>query len=182
MKTIEEIEKEYEQFELKSEYVTSLEEFQTFIEIGIDDTEESIADTLKEIKANNRAGLEASIMNFFLKIVGTEIVGLYSEDNEILREIIAYITSYRELFERVLALADENNFKELVRFLDFAVEYYNQQMSYFESRRDALEYAAKGINFYNRKYSDEREVFQEFIEKKLSEYNSTKSVEKIKKI
>jgi len=182
MKTIEEIEKEYEEYKIKSDFVTDLEGFQAFMIIGIDDTDESIADTLKEIKLNNRVKLETAIKNFFLAPFGMRTEDLCDEDNDILRKVAAYTASYREFFERILELADESNFKELLRLVDFSTEYYNEQMSYYESQRDALEYSAKGINFFNSKYSDEREVFQKFMDKKLSSYNPTKSVEKIKKI
>ena len=182
MKTIEEVEKEYETYEIKSDFVTSLEEFQSFIEIGIDDTEESIADTLKEIKLNNRAKLEIAIKNLFLSPFGMKMEDICDEDNDILKKVAAYTASYREFFEKILELADEGNFKELLKLVDFSTEYYNQQISYYESQRDALEYSAQGISFFNSKYSDEQEVFQRFMDKKLSSYNPTKSVEKVKKI
>ena len=65
MKTLQQIEKEYETYCGKTDVVKSLDDFLSFIEIGIDDTEEYQKDYEKELKENNRWKLYEKIQNFF---------------------------------------------------------------------------------------------------------------------
>ncbi len=50
MKTLEMMEKEYEEYKIESDFVTHLERFSTFIEVGMDTLEEEFRVIRKEIK------------------------------------------------------------------------------------------------------------------------------------
>ena len=167
MKTLQEIEKEYESYEIQTKEVSNLDEFLTFIEIGIDDTEEYEADYAKELRENRLWKLEAMIRNFFFFIFQEEELEIYDEDTEIVQDCIAVTRKYREYYERIQALATEENFRELVRLVDFSCDYYSSQMDYYDYLRDMLEFNAKGIRMYNSKYQDSRESFDQFMEKRI---------------
>jgi len=180
MKTIEDIEKEYEGFQVKSDFITSLDEFVAFLLVGIDDTLEIEKDNRKEIRYNNIAKIESRIKNAIMFMFDCEEVNILDEDNEILGEISSLTGSYRSMYETMIDIADENNYQELVKLVDFATEYYNQHIDYFESQRDSLEMALRGISMYNPRYHDDRKVINEFINKKLSFYsNKTQLVKKV---
>lgn len=182
MKTIEEIEKEYETFQIKSTNIDTLKKFIAFISDGIGTIDEEKRIIATELKTNKKMQLEAKIRNFFFFIFEEEDVDFYDEDNIILDEMLDFILTYEAYFLRIKELAAEDNFSELTRLVDFATKYYNENIDYLENKRDALEYIYKGISYYNMSQEDYREVFREFIEKKLAEFKTSKAVEKIKKL
>jgi hypothetical protein len=182
MKTIEEIEAEYEKYEIKSNFVTNLNEFKTFIQIGIDDTLDQKKASKQEIIINLRDSIILKIRNFLLMNPNDDVFTYINMDNAILDEIIIMTQEYKNNFERLLEIATESNYKELVKLVDFSCEYYNNHINFFETKRDTIEYLFSGFNYYNSKYDDNREVFQEFFNKKINELSPIKNVEKTKKI
>lgn len=181
MKTINDIEREYESYTLKSDYVKNIEDFALFIEIGINDTDEQIKDILQEIKENYKEARKAKISNFFLGAFIIREVDYYTEDNKLLEGIVEYILSYKEYFERISSIVTKDNFKELTKLVDFSCEYFNQHIDYFESKRDSLELSYRGINLNSNKIN-EITVFEEFMNRKLDTYGNIKAVEKTKKM
>ncbi len=173
MKTITELEEEYEKFEIKSKHVNSLEEFLAFIIIGIDDTYEIEKDYKKEIKENKRWQLSAKIRNFFNFIFEEEEESFYDYDNQILDELTELITKYRNYFQRIIQIVNKDNYKELLKLVDFLCKYYGEEIDYYEYRRDELEMELKGLNFCNSRYEDNQEVIDEFAEKILKSFEKT---------
>lgn len=173
MKTITELKEEYEKFEIKSKHVNSLEEFLAFIIIGIDDTYEIEKDYKKEIKENKRWQLSAKIRNFFNFIFEEEEESFYDYDNQILDELTELITKYRNYFQRIIQIVNKDNYKELLKLVDFLCKYYGEEIDYYEYRRDELEMELKGLNFCNSRYEDNQEVIDEFAEKILKSFEKT---------
>lgn len=167
MKTVEEIEKEYESYKMKSDFVTTIDEFSCFIEIGIEDAKEQINSFFKEMKINSRLQKLTSIKNIFLQLVQQQEIAIFEDDNLILEEMINYVNGYIKKFTTLFSLSTEDNFTELTKLVDFSCEYYNKHMDYFESKRDALEYSCKGISYFNGKYTNDITTFDEFFEKKV---------------
>ena len=64
MKTLEEIEKEYETYPIKTDVVTNLDEFLSFMEVGIDDKKEYQKDDRKELRAIKRTKTLEKIHDF----------------------------------------------------------------------------------------------------------------------
>lgn len=174
MKKIEEIKKEYEVYPVKTKEVTSLEEFLSFIEIGLDDTDEYQHDYEKELKENKRWKLEAKIRNFFFFIFATEETELYDEDSAILEDCISYTEKFREFYQRIQSIASEDNYQELTRLVDFSCDYYSAQTDYYDYLRDQLDMIVRGIQMYNPKYEDTRESFLAFMEEKIQEQEAKK--------
>lgn len=173
MKTIEEIENEYQDFKVESTFVTSLDEFLCFIEIGIDDTKEHVKELLKEMKINSRQQKLIEFKNFFFLLFQQEVIGLYKEDNQILEEIIEFTQGYANKFRIISSLATKDNFFELTKLVDFSCKYYSKHIEYFESRRDALEYSCSGFNYFNGKCVNEIDTFDSFFARKIESVRKT---------
>ena len=86
-----------------------------------------------------------------------------------------------EIYKRLIVLADDDNYMELLKLIDFASIYYDSNIEYFEYLRDCLEMNLKGYSMCNSRYSDTREEFGKFVDKKISEYEDVK-VYKLKKV
>ena len=169
MKTVQQIEEEYKDFQPTSTYVTNLDEFLTFMEIGLDDTDEYQKDYEKDLKENKRWALEARVRNLLFFIFQEEDVDLYAEDDKILHSCIDYLELLRKFYQRIQGMATEDNFRELVKLVDFSDVYYSSQMDYYDFLRDRLEMLARGYNLYNSRYEDTKEPYTEFMNKKLAE-------------
>lgn len=169
MKTLQDIEKEYENFSVQNGLVTNLEDFLAYIEIGIDDVTEYEKDYTKELKENKLWKLEAMVRNFFFFIFAQEEASLYDEDSKVLEECIGTTQKYQDYFKRLRDLATDKNVKEIYRLVEFSCKYYCEQMDYYDYLRDCIESTAKGFSIYNSQYENNREVFAEFMEKKIKE-------------
>lgn len=175
MKSIQEIEKEYEGFTPVSTFIKNTDELVAFLDVGIDDTKYIEKDYIKEIRENKRSQFDAKIRNFFFFIFEQEEVEFYDEDNEILFSLRDLVLKYRALYERMKAIATEENREELIKLVDFLTKYYNEHIDYFENERDRLELSYKGISMYNPTKKDNRKVIEEFADKVLSHLETNKS-------
>ena len=182
MKTIQEIEKEYESYQTKTDFVPDLENFIVFLDIGIDDLTESEKDVTTEMHENTKWKFGAFFRNLLPFVFEEEDLEFYDQDNSILLEGLRMIVLQREYLGAIKDIATEKNFGELLRLVDFATDYFNDHISYVETERDVLEMQLKGYTMVNSRYQDNREPFNEFMMKKLSELTPHKVVEKKKKI
>ena len=162
MKTIEQVEEEYNNFESKRTDVTSLDEFKTYLDIGIDDCDERIKDLEKEKKINNRKLLETKILNFISFVDVKVDENFFIEDNGILDRYISLHKIYKDYFDSIKFIARDYNYKELFKFIEFLILHYNEQVDYNEYLRDELEYKYRGISFYNPKYVNNNDVMFQF--------------------
>lgn len=181
MKTLEEIEQEYAKFTPVSTFITNRDGLITFLGVGIGDTLEIERDYIKELRKNKKDQLDAKIRKFFFFIFEQEEVEFYDEDNEVIKELRCLVLKYRELFERMISIATESNFQELVKLADFLTMYYNEHIDYFEEERDRIELQYKGIIMYNSRHQDNRKVIEEFTDKKLNELEDKKAKTYVKK-
>lgn len=162
MKTIEQVEEEYNNFESKRTDVTSLDEFKTYLDIGIDDCDERIKDLEKEKKINNRKLLETKILNFISFVDVKVDENFFIEDNGVLDRYISLHKIYKDYFDSIKFIARDYNYKELFKFIEFLILHYNEQVDYNEYLRDELEYKYRGISFYNPKYVNNNDVMFQF--------------------
>ncbi|MBR3211092.1 MAG: hypothetical protein IKF71_04050 [Bacilli bacterium] len=174
MKTLQEIEREYEKYPGKTKVINSLDDFLTFIEIGIDDTEEYQKDYEKELKANERARIRDKLVNFFNFIYNPDLDEIYDLDIHILKQCISYTKKIGKFYRRISALATEENYQELVRLVDFSSDYYLSQTGYYDYEREQLDLYVKGISLYDPQYENTRDEFLQFMEKKLKELEGEK--------
>lgn len=181
MKTVEEIEREYEKFHLVSTYVTSLDAFLILIDTNIDNIEEEIRVIQRDIRSNTYSQKFVKFRNRFPFLFEMEEIGIYNEDNKILKEEFEFFLGYKEKYKKLASIVTNETFRELTRLADFSWEYYNQHMDYFTVERDSLEYSYQGFTYCNSQYQNNIPVFNKFFDKKLSEYNEEKKLMKRKR-
>ena len=83
----------------------------------------------------------------------------------------------REFYKRIQSVADEENFDELTRLVDFSCDYYYAQTDYYDYLRDRLELIFKGIQLYNSRYEDSRDAFTKFMEEKIKGFERKKKTQ-----
>ena len=181
MKKIEEIEEEYNKYTSPTDFINTPEDLFMYITIGLEDNEENRKTLVKDYKNNHKFKLidQARCLLFF---GNRQELNFYDEDNKLIEDSISITDRQKDYFERISSIITKENYLELLKLVDFSTTYYNDNIDYLEMKRDSLEYAYKGICYSNSRYEDNREVFDEFMNKKIFELTSEKSVEKIKKV
>lgn len=176
------LEAEYSEYRKKSDYIKSLDDFTAFTTILIDDIKEQQVDIITEIKLNYKDQLAAKVRNFFLSLFQVEEEDYYTEDNKILDEILNFMTAYLGYFHQIRENATEENYEKLTKLVDFLNDYYNQQITYYDSKRDALEFKVKGFYYSDSRWQDNSKVIDDFFNSKINKFITEKSVEKSKKM
>ena len=182
MKKLEEVKEEYKEYETQSTFVNTLEDFISFLDVGIDESDVGVSDFTTEIHENKKWQIAAFFRNMFPFIFEEEDISFYDYDNELLLQGVALAENQKKYFEIMKQIATEENYKELLKLTDFTTDYYNNHIGFIESGRDILEMNFKGYNMSNSRYKDNRDVFHEFFMEKVNELTPHNIVEKVKKI
>lgn len=180
MKTVEEIEKEYSEFDVAPEIIsaTSLE---TYIEFGLDELEHSRLEVLRDKRSTYFAEKLAKAVDFIMfKTLGVDM-DYFKKYNAILDDIFNLEAIFTVYLQRLQDSITEDNYQELFRLVRFIEKYHNEIFGYYESERHIIDASFEGVVIEN--FSDNNlEAFQEFARKKLDEYSPIKGVEKIKQM
>ena len=98
-------------------------------------------------------------------------------------KVIQLSNNQATYFARIAECATESNFKELLSLMAIACEYSNNNIDYIDYLRDVYEFQRRGINMFNGSKVDYMELFDQFMQKKLAEFEKAKEkpVEKVKK-
>ena len=181
MKTLEEIQKEYQKYDQQSMKLSTPEDLDIYAEIIRDDMLDDITIARREQASNNR---RLSVTRVISKLfpVYEEEVEYYERDNKLLQEECLLGLEWRHYLEVLQKEVTPDNLREFGRLLDFSKDYYHSNANFLESKRDELELAFKGIMSFNGKFSDTREVFQQFFSQKISELTTKKDIQKKKEI
>ena len=83
-------------------------------------------------------------------------------------------------FKKIINVANEDNYKELVKLTDFIAKYYGETIDYYEFERDRLEAAYKGFQMSNSKYENNQKIISEFFNNKIQKYEKNKEKKNIK--
>lgn len=167
MKSVEEIEDEYNLFNRKTTFVNTYKDFISFMYLGIKETHEIEKDFKREIRKNNLDIVKAKIKNTLLSQKND--IEYYEYDNGLMSELNTMILNYREIYVNIIHIATEDNYMELLKVMDFLTYYYKEHIKYYEHKRDKLEMYIKGISFSDSRYEDNQDVLYKFIDKKLTE-------------
>ena len=175
MKTVNNIKEEYKEYKIKTDYIKTLEDFITFLDIGIDDSDEDIRRYATEIHQNKKECVIAFIKTFFPMFFEDEDTDFYDYDNELLEQKVSLAYTQKGYYQAIKEITTEKNYKELLLLTDFSIDYYVEHMDYIETLRDIVEMRFQG---YNSKYQDNRKSFHAFFIEKISELAPHKIVEK----
>ncbi len=185
MKKIEEIEEEYESYTTDKPYVSNLMEFFAYIEIGLDQLVEEQDAAVKERKSLKRDMFMLKLIDFITMtpIEEDTDINFLVADIKAVNEIIELSNYQAGYFAEIAERVTEENFKELLRLVDFSSMYYSKNLDYLDYLRDVYEFQRKGINMFKSGIEDNRKSFDEFMQKKLKEFAKVqvKPVEKVKK-
>lgn len=169
MKTRTDIENEYNDYKVEQKEVNSLEDFIVFIEVMQYDLIENSNITKREIKDNKKGKIIVKLRNYFLALIGESEIDVYDEDTDILLDIARVDEEYNSFLEKILRLATENNFKELLKLVEFTSNYYNRYVEFVDKQREMLELELRGIHLISPTMGIDSDEIAEFIEKKLIE-------------
>ena len=164
---MKELEKEYQEFSIQNDFIKTLDDFYTFMEVSIDDLQEAEFDCYDELQENKRWQFGAKIRNFLFFFFEQEEVEFYDDDNALLEKELSLMGDYLQFLKKVVDVSCEDNFRELLKLVDFSVKCYDEQLDYYEYERDRVEALLKGINMFSFKYENNRDVFEEFFKQKL---------------
>ena len=176
MKKLEDIEKEYESFTTDRPYINSVIELLVYIEIGLDKLVEDQESATKEIRYMKRDMFMLKLMDFVtMSPIEEDIdISFLEADIEAVNKEVNLSNNQAFYFARIAEAANPDNFKELLRLVDFSCEYYNKSVDYIDYLRDVYEFQRKGINMYHGGKEDNSEVFDKFMQKKLAEFEKGK--------
>ena len=180
MKTVQDIEKEYSEFEV-APLITSSESLATYLEFDLDEMSRSRLDVLRDKRSTYFAEKLAKAVDFIMfKTLGVDM-DYFKKYNAILDDISNLEAIMTVYFQRVQDSITEDNYQELFRFVRFIEKYHNEIFGYYESERHIIDASFEGVAIEN--FSDNNlEAFQEFARKKLDEYSPIKGVEKTKQL
>lgn len=175
MKTIEEIEKDYNSFKVKTDFVYTYKDFLAFMYLGLEETYEIEKDFKREIRKNKKDQMKCKIINTLLFQNDQNDIEYYEYDNRLMAELNIMILKYREIYQSIMLISTEDNYKELLKMMDFLTKYYEEHLNYYEHRRDRLEMFLKGISMSDSRYEDNQDSLYEFVDKKLTEIYTNNS-------
>ena len=178
MKTIKDIKEEYKEYKIKTDYVNTLEDFIAFLDVGIDDVDENISEYSTEIHGNKKDYVLACIKSFFPMFFEDEETDCFEYDIELLEQEVSLAYTQKDYYKAMKNIATEKNYKELLRLLDFAIDYYVNHINYIETLRDIVALRFQGYTMYNSKYQDNRKSFHQFFIEKMNELTPHMVVEK----
>ena len=138
MITLEEIEKEYETFDIKTKEVQSMDYFIGYLEVGQEDAEELIKVYNDEIKGEKAARVIDRV-NCFINFISLEDeIDYIGEDINIIKDMISHTEEYQDYYRTMERIATRFNFLELTRLIDFSTEYYNKQAKFYDYERQQI--------------------------------------------
>ena len=181
MKTIEDLEKEYGEYECRVDTITSLKEMEAFVLVLVDEIEENIKILNKDKRNNIDCKIAASIRNSLL-IFETEDLSFYDKDNLYVKEGCILSNMYITYYKRIIKNSNDYNFKEMGKLADFIMICYDKDLDYLYGQRDDLEYSRKGYGYIGNCDEDNSLVVCEFITDKINELSNIKGIEKVKKM
>lgn len=182
MKTLNDIEKEYSEFNIRIDTITSFEEFETWIQIAFMDIKENIKVLTMDYKNNRNAKILGSIRNLLPFLYEYEDTSFYDKDNEYVEEAFLLNKLYENYFKQIYYYSSNYNYNEMAKLADFMMVYYDRNTDYIYGKRDELEYTKRGYSCFNNKDEDNVEVLHEFFINKINEFKELKGIEKVYKM
>lgn len=179
--TLEEIVDQYKNYKTSIE-IDNFKDFYSHLRSYQEELKESIKTYKKELRENKQMYLEAKIRNFFFFIFQEEETSFYYYDDAIVKEIIKEMKIQYENISDIMLLANESNYKDLLKLVEFLMMHYDNNIDFLENERKRLALSLENVIYYNE-LTDTREKMKVFMEQMLSAYyDSLISIEKIKKM
>lgn len=179
--TLEEIVDQYKNYKTSIE-IDNFKDFYSHLRSYQEELKESIKTYKKELKENKQMHLEAKIRNFFFFIFQEEETSFYYYDDAIIKEIIKEMKLQYENISDIMLLANESNYKDLLKLVEFLMMHYDNNIDFLENERKNLELSLENVIYYNP-LQDTRKIINQFIQKIIQTYyDELIKVEKIYKL
>lgn len=179
--TLNELTNQYVKFKPDIE-IDNLKDFFSLLTYYQKDLLKSIKLYKKELSENRKMYLEAKVRNFFFFIFQEEEASFYYYDDALIKEIIREMQFQYENISDIMLFANELNYQELSKLVDFMMMHYDNNIDFLENERKRLELSLENIIFHND-LDDTRDKMKTFMEQIISAYyEKIIDIEKIKKI
>lgn len=179
---MEELEQEYLKHEV-SESIRKKILDSTYLEMNIDDI---LLELFRSSKRTYRELIKNEIVAKFQHLLGkvlsssADLEEFLNQDADYILDLLVLIADNSEIFAEIKDAITEDNYEDLIKLTDFAVEQYINNYNYIQGQRDSLNASLNGIVSIDCRHSDRREITKEFIRAKINEFTSGKYLEKNK--
>ena len=102
MKSIETLEKEYEDFTIKSDFIEDAKGLTEYLEVGMNDQKEEIRVIGKEKKMNKNQQRNIHILRLFAPLIEFLPDSFFEEDDKLLDEYAAFFQRYIDYFQQII--------------------------------------------------------------------------------
>ena len=119
MKTIEELENEYNQYQVGNNEVDNYEDFYDSTNMTIESIIDNLSDTFTQTQENNKWKKISTFRNLLPIVSVKEDVSFYDYDNRILLEASDLLVHALEYCERIREVANNDNYLELNKLFNF---------------------------------------------------------------
>ena len=124
------------------------------------------------------------INSFFMfreKILNTfsceDYTDVYDKDNNILEDVLSLCDENIDLFDRLENLIEYGN-NEIIKLLDFQIDFYINNYNYLMSKRNSLEKNHYCFSFQDFNYEDNKFLLDVFFNSKINSIKNNKVMEK----
>ena len=167
MKNIEDIELEFNNYNIKylNDYIDDKELVSIVLSKLKIDFHKMKSEIYKRLIINEMCILREKILSNIFKI--NNYSDVYEKDELIINEMLEFCSEGINYFDKIDNLIDDNNIFDLVKLLDFYLNYYYDVFNYFiDKRKNIKESIIEEYYVYNS-FNDDRVVYNEFFDYKI---------------
>lgn len=182
MKTMDEIQEEYNEFECRLWPIKSLEDLRGWIKVAFDDIDENVRLLCVDQRYNRRDKFLTKLNNLFLFPEDRVDTSYYDQDDDLISDAYYINKIYRIYFSEMFSGANESNYVEMAKIADFIMQYYDKDVMSIDSKRRDLEYRSRGYGCVDNGHDSTDEELHEFFNSKINEISQIKGIEKVYKM
>ena len=166
---LESLEKEYANYVVGENAVDNFDEFDLYLYKVTDGIDNYLERAFNQIQTNEKWQRRAKIRNKFPILFAKEGLEEYDYDNMILMEMSNLAIYNLDYFCSIRELANQDNFKELNKLINFLLDYIEKDNEYLELKRKTVDGNIKVDDYdYNL------ELMNAFVNLKLSKLEKQK--------
>lgn len=174
MKTIEELENEYNQYQVGNNEVDNYEDFYDSTNMTIESIIDNLSDTFTQTQENNKWKKISTFRNLLPIVSVKEDVSFYDYDNRILLEASDLLVHALEYCERIREVANNDNYLELNKLFNFLLDNYEDNINYLNDVRNNMTAEYVSEEFINSEFSRNLLEIHVFADKHISSYEPKK--------
>ena len=166
MKTAEDLEKQYQDFQMSENRITSYEDFNSYIHRVIEDVEKACDTTMRQIEESRNWKKPGRLKSLLPKGFVKEASEFYDYDVSILLGVSELLINNLEYLVKIRNAANKDNFQELNKLTNFLLVNYQSNISYLNAQKDVY----IGSTLFDLEHENNMAIVEEFAEKHLAPY------------